>query len=65
MQRKLGALLPGTAKASAVVVNYLDRVIDQARSVRDREDSSEKDRKDHTLLGSLIAQNISRKVSPF
>lgn len=60
---KLGALLPGTAKASAVVVKYLDRVIDRAQSVRDREESNEKDRQEHTLLGSLIAQGVSRRVS--
>ena len=60
---KLGALLPGTPKASAVVVKYLDRVIDQAKSVHDQEASKEKDRKEHTLLGSLIAQNVSESVS--
>ena len=31
--------------------------------VRGLEDNDEKDRKEHTLLGSLIAQNISRKVT--
>lgn len=64
IQSKLGTLLPGNAKASAVVVKYLDRVIDQANSVHDREESNEKDRQKHTLLGSLISQDVSRRVSP-
>ncbi len=63
MDRKLGALLPGTAKASAVLQNYLDGVIDMAMSVSGRTDPHEKDRKDHTMLSSLLSQNISRKVS--
>lgn len=56
-------MLPGTTKASAVLVRYLNRVIDQAKSVHDQEASKEKHRKEHTLLGSLIAQNVSESVS--
>ncbi|KAL8877671.1 MAG: hypothetical protein Q9198_004357 [Flavoplaca austrocitrina] len=47
---KLGALLPGTAKASAVLVKYLDRAIDQAMRVQDKEADGELDRKQNTLL---------------
>lgn len=65
IQSKLGALLPGNAQASAVVVTYLDRVIDQAKSMGDREGNDEKERREHTLLSSLIAQNVSRKVCPY
>ena len=61
---RLGALLPGNSKASDVVVNYLDHVIDQAMTWRDESKSMVAERKEHTLIGSLIAQNISRKASP-
>ncbi|KAL9010177.1 MAG: hypothetical protein Q9173_004865 [Seirophora scorigena] len=60
---KLGALLPGTAKASAVLMRYLDRVIHQAVSVQDQQGEGELCRKRHTLLGSLISQGVSVKDS--
>ena len=61
---RLGALLPGNSKASGVVVNYLDHVIDQAMTWRDEDRSMVAERKKQTLIGSLIAQNTSRKVGP-
>ncbi len=61
---RLGALLPGTTKASGVVVSYLDHVIDQAMTWRDEDKSIVAERKASTLIGSLIARNTSRKASP-
>ncbi|KAI4283167.1 MAG: hypothetical protein L6R38_002358 [Xanthoria sp. 2 TBL-2021] len=61
--RKLGAMLPGTAKASAVLMRYLDQVIDKAVSMRDQEEEGELHRKQHTLLGSLLSQGVSVKVN--
>ena len=61
--RKIGARLPGPAKASAVVMKYLDGVIDQAISVRHHGESPEKNRQEHTLLGSLLARGMERHVS--
>ena len=63
MDRKLGALMPGTAKASAVLKNCLDGVIEMAMSGSEKTDPHEKDRKEHTMLSSLLSQNISKKVS--
>lgn len=61
---RLGAFLPGNAKASGVVVSYLDRLIDQAMTWRDEDKSIVAERRRNTLIGSLIAQNTSRKASP-
>ena len=61
--RKLGALLPGNSKASAVVDNYLEHVIELAMSVSGEPDSEEKCRREQTLLCSLLAQDLSRKAS--
>ena len=61
--RKLGALLPGNSKASAVVDVYLEHVIEHAMSVSKNSDSEERRRKEQTLLCSLLAQGLSRKAS--
>lgn len=61
--RKLGALLPGNPKASAVVDNYLEDVIEHAMSVSEVPDSEERRRKEQTLLCSLLAQDLNRKAS--
>ena len=60
--RKFGALLPGNIKASAVVDSYLEHVIEHAMTVSEKPDSKEKRRKEQTLLGSLLAQGLSRKA---
>ena len=57
----LGALLPGNYRASRVIDRYLDTLIHTASS--DSEiDHAEKERKNDTLLGSMIAQNIDPKL---
>lgn len=55
--------MPGAAKATAVVMKYIDGIIDRAISVQDHGESPEKDRQKHTLLGSLLARGVPRHVS--
>ena len=61
--KKLGALLPGNSKASAVVNDYLEDVIKHAISGSEKLESGERHRKEQTLLCSLLAQGLSRKAS--
>lgn len=63
IKSKLGALLPGNAKASGIVDKYLDRVIDKASPALDLEKSDESARQNSTMLSSLMNQNVSKKVS--
>lgn len=60
--RKLGALLPGNSNASAVVDEYLDRVIEHAISLFEISNPKEMHRKEQTLLCSLFSQDLSSKV---
>ena len=62
MDRKLGALLPGSKKASAVLNQYLDHVIDQAMAPAEDLDSDEAKRKAQSMLRVLVNDNVSRKV---
>ena len=62
MARRLGALLPGSPRASQVLNRYLDDVIDQSMLQPEELSPSEKIRREQSLLGSLLSQNISRKV---
>jgi hypothetical protein len=54
-------LLPGNKKASKVIDNYLDTLIATASSDA-KQDSTDKKRRDESLLGSMIAQGVSHKL---
>ena len=55
-------MLPGSKKAFAELNQYLDHVIDQAMAPAKTLDSNEAKRKDQSMLGAFVKDNVSRKV---